>query len=382
MLLRGDGAHYSCDALIIATGASARYLGLPSEEKFRGRGVSACATCDGFFFRGHRVAVVGGGNTAVEEALYLSIMAAHVTLIHRRDRLRAEKILQDRLHASASARAKSACCGITASRRFSAMTPASTACGYARPLDNARARDRRHGHLHRHRPHAQYRAVSRASSRCAAATSDVKGGSEGDATATSLPGVFAAGDVADHVYRQAITSAGSGCMAALDADRYLEQFDVARLTLRARQYLTHHPLRSLADQWNALAAEYPFLRHEFLCALEDSGCASPAQRLDAAAPGAVRRARPGGRSAAVPQDAFLGRIRIRLCLGARAPSSAACIITRNCVCAIPFTPATGPRLLCRPDLPAHARRARSCCSAMRERAQAARLSIGACAVSR
>jgi thioredoxin reductase (NADPH) len=221
LLLRGDLAHYSCEALIIATGASARYLGLPSEEKFRGRGVSACATCDGFFFRGHRVAVIGGGNTAVEEALYLSNMAAHVTLIHRRDKLRAEKILQDRLmqrqrdgkasllwHHSveevlgdqsgvSGLKLRSA---IDSSTHELAVTGVFIAIGHTPNTALFEGQiDMRGGYIRVH------------------------GGSEGDATATSLPGVFAAGDVADHVYRQAITSAGSGCMAALDADRYLEQ---------------------------------------------------------------------------------------------------------------------------------------------------------------
>jgi thioredoxin reductase (NADPH) len=219
--LKGDSHEYTCDALIIATGASARYLGLPSEEQFRGRGVSACATCDGFFFRGHRVAVIGGGNTAVEEALYLSNMAAHVTLIHRRDKLRAEKILQDRLmqrqrdgkvsflwHHSVEEvlgdqsgvnglKLRSA---IDSSTHELAVSGVFIAIGHTpnTALFDGQI-DMRGGYIRVH------------------------GGSEGDATATSLPGVFAAGDVADHVYRQAITSAGSGCMAALDADRYLEQ---------------------------------------------------------------------------------------------------------------------------------------------------------------
>ena len=216
-------ARYTCDALIIATGASARYLGLPSEEKFRGRGVSACATCDGFFFRGHRVAVVGGGNTAVEETLYLSNLAEHVTLIHRRDKLRAEKILQDRLLERArsgkvslvwhhgvdeilgddsgvhSVRIHSTLDG---SMRDLAVTGIFIAIGHTPNTELFRGQLDMHG---------GYLAVH--------------GGSDGNATATSLPGVFAAGDVADHVYRQAITSAGSGCMAALDADRDLEQFD-------------------------------------------------------------------------------------------------------------------------------------------------------------
>jgi thioredoxin reductase (NADPH) len=219
--LRGDRAHYSCEALIIATGASARYLGLPSEERFRGRGVSACATCDGFFFRAHRVAVVGGGNTAVEEALYLSNMAAHVTLIHRRERLRAEKILQDRLvqreregkvsfiwrHSVEEIVGDDA--GVNSLRLRSAVTGAAReieVTGVFIAIGHTPNTGLFNGQLDMHGGYIR-----------------VRGGSEGYATATSLPGVFAAGDVADHIYRQAITSAGSGCMAALDADRYLEQ---------------------------------------------------------------------------------------------------------------------------------------------------------------
>jgi thioredoxin reductase (NADPH) len=221
--LSGGSNLYSCDALIIATGASARYLGLPSEEKFRGRGVSACATCDGFFFRGHRVAVVGGGNTAVEETLYLSNLAEHVTLVHRRDKLRAEKILQDRLmqrvregkvslvwhhHVDEILGDESGVHGVRVrstlndAARDIAVSGVFIAIGHTPNTDLFRGQlEMRGGYL------------------------SILGGSEGNATATSLPGVFAAGDVADHVYRQAITSAGSGCMAALDADRFLEQVD-------------------------------------------------------------------------------------------------------------------------------------------------------------
>jgi thioredoxin reductase (NADPH) len=218
--LEGDAGHYTCDALIIATGAAAKYLGLPSEEKFRGRGVSACATCDGFFFRGHRVAVVGGGNTAVEEALYLSHIVQHVTLVHRRDKLRAEKILQDRLFREAHAGKISVVWnhtvdeilgneqGVTGVRLHSlsgqgpqqlAVTGLFVAIGHTPNTALFTGQlAMREGYL------------------------EVRTGLDGDATATSVPGVFAAGDVADHVYRQAITSAGAGCMAALDADRYLE----------------------------------------------------------------------------------------------------------------------------------------------------------------
>ncbi|HEX4648429.1 MAG TPA: thioredoxin-disulfide reductase [Steroidobacteraceae bacterium] len=221
--LRGDARNYTCDALIVATGASARYLGLPSEDKFRGRGVSACATCDGFFFRGHRVAVVGGGNTAVEEALYLSHIAQHVTLVHRRDRLRAEKILQDRLFREVDAGKLSVIWshtvdevlgnghGVTGVRLRSlaggpppslAVTGLFVAIGHTPNTALFEGQlDMRGGYI------------------------TVRSGLDGEATATSVPGVFAAGDVADHVYRQAVTSAGSGCMAALDADRYLETLD-------------------------------------------------------------------------------------------------------------------------------------------------------------
>jgi thioredoxin reductase (NADPH) len=223
LLLTGETGRYSCDALIIATGASARYLGLPSEEKFRGRGVSACATCDGFFFRGQRVAVVGGGNTAVEEALYLSHIAAHVTLVHRRERLRAEKILQQRLFREVEAGKAAVIWNHTVAevlgnehgvngvrlsgtdsraQRELAVTGLFVAIGHTPNTALFQGQlDMRGGYI------------------------TVRSGLDGDATATSVAGVFAAGDVADHVYRQAVTSAGSGCMAALDADRYLESLE-------------------------------------------------------------------------------------------------------------------------------------------------------------
>jgi thioredoxin reductase (NADPH) len=218
--LQGDAGRYSCAALIIATGATAKYLGLPSEEQYRGRGVSACATCDGFFFRGQRVAVVGGGNTAVEEALYLSNIAAHVTLIHRRDRLRAEKILQDRLFERERAGKVSLLWNHTLVEVL----------GDAQGVSGVAARPADHGQLRTLAVTGVFIAIGHAPNTEVFAGQLamregyilVRGGLDGDATATSVPGVFAAGDVADHVYRQAITSAGSGCMAALDADRYLE----------------------------------------------------------------------------------------------------------------------------------------------------------------
>ena len=218
--LRGDAAEYSCDALIIATGAAAKYLGLPSEERFRGKGVSACATCDGFFFRGHRVAVVGGGNTAVEEALYLSHIAAHVTLIHRRDKLRAEKILQERLFREAHSGKVSLVWNHTVAEVLgnehgvTGVRLASLAGGGARELEVTG--------LFVAIGHTPNTALFTGQLAMREGYLTVRTGLDGDATATSIPGVFAAGDVADHVYRQAITSAGAGCMAALDADRYLE----------------------------------------------------------------------------------------------------------------------------------------------------------------
>jgi thioredoxin reductase (NADPH) len=222
-VLRSGNTRYSCDALIIATGASARYLGLPSEDKFRGRGVSACATCDGFFFRGHRVAVVGGGNTAVEETLYLSNLAEHVTLIHRRDKLRAEKILQDRLLERARAGKVSLLWHHSVDEILGDDSGVHSV--RIRSTENDSTRDVAVSGIFIAIGHTPNTELFRGQLEMRGGYLSVHGGSDGNATATSLPGVFAAGDVADHVYRQAITSAGSGCMAALDADRYLEQFD-------------------------------------------------------------------------------------------------------------------------------------------------------------
>jgi len=219
-LLRGDLAHYSCDALIIATGAAAKYLGLPSEEEFRGRGVSACATCDGFFFRGHRVAVVGGGNTAVEEALYLSHIAQHVTLVHRRDKLRAEKILQDRLFREVHAGKISVVWNHTVEEVLGDQQGVTGV--RLRSLAGSGSRELAVTGLFVAIGHTPNTALFTGQLAMREGYLVVRTGLEGDATATSVPGVFAAGDVADHVYRQAITSAGAGCMAALDADRYLE----------------------------------------------------------------------------------------------------------------------------------------------------------------
>jgi len=221
--LTGDAAHYSCDALIIATGAAARYLGLPSEERFRGRGVSACATCDGFFFRGQRVAVIGGGNTAVEEALYLSHIAQHVTLVHRRDRLRAEKILQDRLFREVQSGKIAVIWNHTVEEVLGNEHGVSGA--RLRSHDGGAARELAVTGLFVAIGHTPNTALFTGQLEMRAGYLRVRTGLDGDATATSVAGVFAAGDVADHVYRQAITSAGAGCMAALDADRYLESLD-------------------------------------------------------------------------------------------------------------------------------------------------------------
>ncbi|MCR4510145.1 thioredoxin-disulfide reductase [Pseudomonas sp. 32.2.56] len=218
--LKGDSGTYTCDALIIATGASAQYLGLPSEEAFSGKGVSACATCDGFFYRNQVVAVIGGGNTAVEEALYLSNIAKEVHLVHRRDKLRSEKILQDKLFDKAAngnvvlhwnhqlEEVLGDNTGVTGARLKNTQTGAATdlplagvfiAIGHKPNTDLFQGQlEMRDGYLL------------------------IKGGNEGNATATSIEGVFAAGDVADHVYRQAITSAGAGCMAALDVEKFLD----------------------------------------------------------------------------------------------------------------------------------------------------------------
>jgi thioredoxin reductase (NADPH) len=230
--LFGDNGEYTCDALIIATGASAKYLGLPSEEAFRGRGVSACATCDGFFYRGKAVAVIGGGNTAVEEALYLSNISSHVTLVHRRDKLRSEKILQDRLFA------------LEASGKAAILWnhTVDEILGDDAGVTGVRLRATHGNALHAlevdgvfiavgHQPNTQ---LFEKQLDMRGGYIVVKGGSDGDATATSIAGVFAAGDVADHVYRQAVTSAGTGCMAALDADKYLERMEAeAHLKPRA-----------------------------------------------------------------------------------------------------------------------------------------------------
>ena len=220
LLLKGDSVSYTCDALVIATGASAQYLGLPSEQAFMGKGVSGCATCDGFFYKGQDVCVIGGGNTAVEEALYLSNIASHVTVVHRRDKFRSEKILQDRLFAKekegkvtilwnhaldevlgdksgvTGVRLKSTTGGAT---RDLALTGCFIAIGHKPNTDIFEGQlEMVNGYI------------------------VTQTGLKGNATATSVPGVFAAGDVQDHVYRQAVTSAGTGCMAALDADKYLE----------------------------------------------------------------------------------------------------------------------------------------------------------------
>jgi thioredoxin reductase (NADPH) len=222
--LTGDAGAYTCDALIIATGAAAKYLGLPSEEQHRGRGVSACATCDGFFFRGQRVAIVGGGNTAVEEALYLAHIAQHVTLVHRRDKLRAEKILQDRLFKEVAAGKMTVVWNHTIAEVLGDQQGVNGVRLQA--MHGGATRDLSVTGLFIAIGHTPNTALFKGQ----LAMNEggyliIKSGIEGNATATSIPGVFAAGDVADHVYRQAVTSAGAGCMAALDADRYLEALE-------------------------------------------------------------------------------------------------------------------------------------------------------------
>ncbi|MDC1286970.1 thioredoxin-disulfide reductase [Gammaproteobacteria bacterium] len=218
--LVGDSGEYSCDALIIATGASAMYLGEPSEEKFHGKGVSACATCDGFFFRGQKVAVIGGGNTAVEEALYLSNIASEVTLVHRRDSLRSEKILQDQLFEKAK----------NGNVKIEWFNTFDEALGDESGVTGLRIRNVKDDTTREldltgifiaigHKPNTDIFADQLAMHN---GYIQVHGGATGNVTATSIDGVFACGDVMDHVYRQAVTSAGSGCMAALDAEKYLD----------------------------------------------------------------------------------------------------------------------------------------------------------------
>ena len=219
-VLAGDSGVYSCDALIIATGASAQYLGLPSEDAFAGKGVSACATCDGFFYRNQVVAVVGGGNTAVEEALYLANIAREVHLVHRRDKLRAEKILQDKLFERAT----------NGNIRLHWNENLDEVLGDASGVTGARLRHSQTGETRElpltgvfiaigHKPNTD---LFQGQLTMHNGYLRIQGGSEGNATATEIPGVFAAGDVADHVYRQAVTSAGAGCMAALDAEKFLD----------------------------------------------------------------------------------------------------------------------------------------------------------------
>jgi thioredoxin reductase (NADPH) len=219
-VLNGDSASYTCDALIIATGASARYLGLPSEEAFKGKGVSACATCDGFFYRNKPVAVIGGGNTAVEEALYLSHIASHVTVVHRRDQFRSEKILSDKLKAKAVE-------GTVTIEWFHLLDEV---LGDASGVTGMRIKDLRDGSTKEitldgvfiaigHSPNT---AIFEGQLEMQDGYLKTRGGADGFATQTSIPGVFAAGDVQDYIYRQAITSAGSGCMAALDAEKFLD----------------------------------------------------------------------------------------------------------------------------------------------------------------
>ena len=218
--LVGDQGTYTCDALIIATGASAMYLGLPSESKFMGRGVSGCATCDGFFYKGQEVAVIGGGNTAVEEALYLTNIANHVTVVHRRDRFRAEAILVDKLKEKVAA-GKSDILWDHVLEEVVGDNTGVTGMRVKNLKTNAVAEKRLQGVFIAigHRPNTE---IFSGQLDMANGYIITRNGQEGNATATSVPGVFAAGDVQDHVYRQAVTSAGSGCMAALDAQKHLE----------------------------------------------------------------------------------------------------------------------------------------------------------------
>ncbi|KAF4533606.1 hypothetical protein B566_EDAN005653 [Ephemera danica] len=223
--LTGDAGTYTCDALIVATGASAQYLGLSSEQDFMGKGVSACATCDGFFYRNKPVAVVGGGNTAVEEALYLANIASHVTVIHRRDKFRAEKIMQDKLFEKEKAGKVTILWNNTLDEVL----------GDASGVTGLRVKSTQSGATRQLEVHGVFIAIGhKPNTDIFAGQLEMEGGylitqagRAGNATQTSIPGVFAAGDVQDHIYRQACTSAGTGCMAALDAERYLDLLGLA-----------------------------------------------------------------------------------------------------------------------------------------------------------
>jgi thioredoxin reductase (NADPH) len=218
--LIGDQGSYTCDALIIATGASAKYLGLPSEEAFMGRGVSGCATCDGFFYKGKKVAVVGGGNTAVEEALYLANIASHVTVVHRRDKFAAEKIMIDKLLEKAA----------NGNVTIEWNAQLDEVLGDQSGVTSMRLKNVNDGSTKDIDVHGIFIAIGHKPNtdlfqgqlELEGGYIVTQGGRHGNATATSVPGVFAAGDVQDHIYRQAVTSAGTGCMAALDAERYLD----------------------------------------------------------------------------------------------------------------------------------------------------------------
>ncbi len=222
--VEGDAGTYSADALVIATGASAKYLGLPSEEAYKGRGVSACATCDGFFYKGKPVAVIGGGNTAVEEAIYLSNIASSVTVVHRRDKLRAEAILVDRLMARTGGDGNVVMRWNHVLDEVLGDDSGVTGVRLRSKLDDTTKDIDVHG-VFIAIGHTPNTAVFEGQLEMRNGYIVTRGGIDGDATATSVPGVFAAGDVMDHVYRQAVTSAGTGCMAALDAERYLESLE-------------------------------------------------------------------------------------------------------------------------------------------------------------
>src|SRR5690606_2046386 len=252
-VLTGDQGEYSCDALIIATGASARYLGLPSEEAFMGKGVSACATCDGFFYRNQDVAVVGGGNTAVEEALYLANIAKKVTLVHRRDTFRAEKILVDKLMAKVAEGKIELKLNANLDE---VLGDDSGVTGMRLAFNDGCKEDIALAGVFIAIGHTPNTSLFEGQLEMKDGYLKINSGTEGNATATNIPGVFAAGDVADHVYRQAITSAGAGCMAALDAEKYLDQ-----------QYGLLPPLPSGAGEGNA-RPQNTRLRAGFSCLSE------------------------------------------------------------------------------------------------------------------
>ena len=344
--MRSSETEYTCDALIISTGATARYLGLDSEEKFKGRGVSACATCDGFFYRNQPVAVIGGGNTAVEEALYLSNITSKVTLIHRRDTLRAEKMMQDQLLAKQS-EGKIEILWNHVLDEVLGDDSGVTGIRAKSTLANEQTREIDLSGVFIAIGHDPNTAMFKGQLDMKEGYIIVNANHDQRATATNIAGVFAAGDVADPIYRQAITSAGAGCMAALDAEKYLDTLGGWSTLIRAEFKDTIDAID--CNDWNALTgAEHPFLRHEFLASIEASGSVGPGTGW---LPRHAVLYEDGQLIAAMPlyeKTNSWGEFVFDFAW-ANAYQQAGLNYYPKLVSAIPFTPVTGPRFLTSPD---------------------------------